>query len=334
MSNIDIDVSGITGVAHNGSLINRRWGKDCLPRIIITLGVIAILMHGSGTVISNSKTYTTASLAVAVKPALPDVIPFDIPPTTKKIVINVGSNLDPIMPPESFGPCALAIAIEPIVGCQIPLHRQLSVIHAAVSDQPGVQSMRIYNANGLSSSLAKPSVGQSWNENKSRGDGTLRLVPVITLTSVIHAIPESVEIALIKTDMQGFDFTAIKEAGEALKKRVTHLKTEVWFDDVYTYDAKNDLCRDWMPLMAKLGYTLMSASRNNMNQQQTEAQCATQLKERPERPGVSESAGLREGDAFWVRNDVVESNPDFPDCKLMPKFKPEFTEEDYQTCES
>ena len=53
--------------------------------------------------------------------------------------------------------------------------------------------------------------------------------------------------------MQGFDFTAVKEGADVLKERVTHIVTEVWKDDIYTYDARNDLCRDWMPLMEELG---------------------------------------------------------------------------------
>ena len=57
----------------------------------------------------------------------------DIPSSVKEIVINVGSNLDPLLPSKEMGPCAHTIAIEPIVGCKIPEHRQLSVINAAVS---------------------------------------------------------------------------------------------------------------------------------------------------------------------------------------------------------
>ena len=56
----------------------------------------------------------------------------DFSPSTKEVVVNVGSNLDPIMPSKEMGPCAHAIAIEPIVGCEIPPHPQLSIIPAAV----------------------------------------------------------------------------------------------------------------------------------------------------------------------------------------------------------
>ena len=81
----------------------------------------------------------------------------DIPRSTKQLIINVGTSIDPIMPPKSYGPCSHSIAIEPIVGHDIQPHKQLSVIHAAVSDKPGLTSMNIYNTGGQSSSLAKPS---------------------------------------------------------------------------------------------------------------------------------------------------------------------------------
>ena len=44
------------------------------------------------------------------------------------------------------------------------------------------------------------------------GDGNLLLVPVVTLSSIFQAIPDTAEVVLLKTDMQGFDFEAIKGA--------------------------------------------------------------------------------------------------------------------------
>lgn len=99
-----------------------------------------------------------------------DVPLLDLSPSVKDVVINIGSYIDPIMPTKEMGPCAHAIAVEPIVGDKIPPHRQLSVIHAAVSDQPGVSSMKIYN-NAASSSLAKIAKKDFWNSNANRGDG-------------------------------------------------------------------------------------------------------------------------------------------------------------------
>jgi len=158
--------------------------------------------------------------------------------SVKEVAINIGSNIDPIMlADKKYGPCAHNIAVEPIVANKIPFHRQLSVLPAAVSSQPGVMSMRIYNDNGVSSSLAKPAKTGFWNSKESRGDGRLAIVPVITLSSLLNSIPKRINVAFLMTDIQGYDFMAIKEAKNTLKERVSHMMNEVWYDDVYTYSG-------------------------------------------------------------------------------------------------
>ena len=82
------------------------------------------LRNTNSSLISSSESYSMSSL---------DFTLLDIPSSVKEIVINVGSNLDPLLPSKEMGPCAHTIAIEPIVGCKIPEHRQLSVINAAIS---------------------------------------------------------------------------------------------------------------------------------------------------------------------------------------------------------
>jgi len=81
----------------------------------------------------------------------------DLSPSTKDVVINIGSNQDHIIPAtKELGPCACVITIVAVVGCQIPPHPQLNVISADIAGESGVMSMRVYNHNGLSSSLALP----------------------------------------------------------------------------------------------------------------------------------------------------------------------------------
>ena len=121
-------------------------------------------------VVKEQKLWSAPRPASNEEEALP-VSLLDLPSSTKEIVINVGSNLDPIMPAYTMGPCAHSIAVEPIVGCQIMEHRQLSVIHAAVSGRPGVAYMTKNNFDGQSSSLAKVAREDFWNTDKERGDG-------------------------------------------------------------------------------------------------------------------------------------------------------------------
>jgi len=267
----------------------------------------------------------------------------NISPHVKQIVINVGTSIDPVLPAESMGPCARSIAIEPIVGHRIPPHPQVDVVHAAVSGHPGVASMNVYNEGGQSSSLAKPSTNSYWNSNRGRGDGRTVIVPVVTLSSVIHAVPNSTEIALVMTDMQGFDFAAVREAGPTLLERgVRFLKTEVWMNDHCTYHAENDFCRDWLPYMTRLGYDIRKLRESRFTRQfrftgdaeKLRERCKKQLEDNPTRPGVTESAGLlTDTDAFWVRRGTPEDVP-FPDCPNMKQPTRIFTSEEYATCGS
>jgi hypothetical protein len=75
----------------------------------------------------------------------------EFPSSVKNIIINIGSNLDPIMPHPSLGPCARTIAVEPIVGCRIRSHPQLDV-----AASPAVSTMKVYSFHGVSCSLANP----------------------------------------------------------------------------------------------------------------------------------------------------------------------------------
>lgn len=211
-------------------------------------------------------------------------------------------------------------------------HRQLSVIYAAVSDKSGVASMTRNNFNGLSSSLGKVAKEDFWNTDKDRGDGQRIIVPVITLTSLLHAIPSSVKVSLLKTDMQGFDFTAIQAAGSALKDKVSHIINEVWFDDVYSYDVENDLCRDWLPFMTGLGYTLTAVDRGgDWDAATINTRCEKQLNDNPSRPTVKERPGLVEGNVFWIRHDAIDIP--FPIVTEVQHFNHSyFSEEEYATC--
>jgi FkbM family methyltransferase len=288
------------------------------------------------------KTTTTTTTHQILSEKDHDLLPvvlLDLPSSVKEIIINVGSNLDPIMPAYSMGPCAHSIAIEPIVGCNIAEHRQLSIIHAAVSDRPGVATMIQNNNNGLSSSLSKPAKDDFWNTNNERGDGKRVIVPVITLSSVLNAIPSTVKIPFIKTDMQGFDFAAVKATGSILKERVVHIMNEVWFDDVYSYDAENDFCRDWLPFMTDLGYVLIKvegwggSAGEPPNPNVIAALCQQQLDQFPERPTVQERPGLVEGNVYWVRHDAIDVQ--LPHFDTVLEFdQSHFLEEDYATCDS
>lgn len=219
-----------------------------------------------------------------------------------RVIFNIGSNLDPIVPRPNDDPCTIALAFEPIVGHLIPDHPALHVITAAVTPEGhgGWTTMNLYNKDGRSSSLSKASYGANWNNNSK-----LKVVPTISFRNILDSL-RNFEIDLILTDMQGHDFVSVSSVGSYLAERaVKRLVTEVYKDNITTYKgAHNDLCRDWLPHMTSIGYvfeglttmvgetgTLLDGYRNY---EEAVESCKKSLEKNPE-----EKAGLSEYNAFW-----------------------------------
>jgi len=182
----------------------------------------------------------------------------ELPQGIKSVIINVGCNLDPIMPPEHDN-TTMVIAVEPIIetASRIPKHPRLWVIAAAVA--PGdahLQTMKIHNVGGASSSLAAPKDKTAFwvGNSKAQGWPAAQIVPVISLSMLLAAIPRNVHIRHLKTDMQGFDFAAVSGAGRLLR-RVPEVLTEVYLGSAEPYEGvSNSLKRDWEPYMQSVGY--------------------------------------------------------------------------------
>ncbi|KAI8108738.1 hypothetical protein M9435_005155 [Picochlorum sp. BPE23] len=222
-----------------------------------------------------------------------------LPHGTKKVIINIGSNVDPIVPRKGdFSTHALAF--EPIVSDIIHPHPQLTVIPAAVSDASGLQTMRVYNEGGVSSSLAKPASTQHWN-NVPKRDGLEKIVPILSFQDVLDSIPLDIEIAFIKTDMQGFDFKAVSSVGKALVSRgVKRLLTEVYLENTNTYEGvENDFCLHWIQYMTSVGYAIRQLG--SVSGSDAVSQCQT---------FHNQTSGLRETDAYWRLSSATEEDDD------------------------
>jgi FkbM family methyltransferase len=209
--------------------------------------------------------------------------------------MNIGSNLTPIVPTPQDDPCTVAIAFEPIVAAQIPPHPALHVVAAAVTPEAGWAAMHVYNRNGLSSSLTKPSYEGKWNQN----GGSLKVVPTMSLRTILASL-QPYTIDFIKTDMQGHDFSAISSAGDLLVQQgVKRLMTEVYWGNVVTYQGiHNDFCKDWWPYMTKIGYVFEGLSERHMagygNAEELAATCRKEME-----AAKDETAGLQEINALW-----------------------------------
>lgn len=196
-------------------------------------------------------------------PRLSDFIePIDS--SVESVVVNIGTHKDPIAGQEG----ELVLLFEPIVEKAAAEFAKRNdartgahsiVIPAAISNMAAYVDMNIYN-NGKSSSLAKAALKQHWNTNTKRGDGNIKRVPVLKASDIFEYIPKHVTIRHMKTDMQGFDFTAISSVNPKELARVQTLKTEVYLDVNQYSNVQNDFCRQWLPFMKKNGWKIDTLS--------------------------------------------------------------------------
>ena len=183
------------------------------------------------------------------------------------VILNIGSNVDPIVPSLDGDPCTVVVAFEPIVHSKVPDHPGLHMVPAAVSDAAGWAAMKVHNVFGVSSSLASPVVKTRKGE---KDEGKLYVVPVLDFYDVLSLLQKPparnglglasghYNIHFIKSDMQGFDFKAFSRIPPNLwhnEFAVPYLMTEAYLDGVVSYsEVKNDLCWDWLPYMKEAGY--------------------------------------------------------------------------------
>ena len=114
----------------------------------------------------------------------------DLPPHTKYVFINVGSNFDPVLPPADNSSIS-AIAFEPLVYDKIAPAERLFVVPAAVAQEGTMATMHLYSRNkGQSSSLFKPVANAMFNTTSEE----TKFVPVVPMSSVLNGVAPSIEI--------------------------------------------------------------------------------------------------------------------------------------------
>lgn len=197
--------------------------------------------------------------------------------------INIGPNLGTILPPK--GDLSVAVlALEANLGIanylrethQKRLHvNRFFVLNCAVSGPPlagSIAPFHYYNSAGASSSLSEArdeAMGrQRWtnrtafnpSDKYGPGPSAVDFVPVLSLDSVLSAIPHNISINLLKTDTQGHDLSVIRSAGRQQLRRVKHLVTETYLKGASHSKYKgvqNDL-DDWIPHMRDMGFKLIN----------------------------------------------------------------------------
>lgn len=198
-----------------------------------------------------------------------------------RLHINVGPNLGSIVPPQE-DPSVGVLALEANLGIANYLREKhqkngyphrFFVVNCAVAGPPlagGLASFHYYNAAGGSSSLSEArdeAVGrQAWtnrtafdpSDTYGPGPAAVDFVPVLSLETVLAAVPTNVSIDFLKTDTQGYDLAVIRSASRLQLRRVRMLTTETYLKgagNAKYKNVKNDLV-DWIPYMRTMGFRL------------------------------------------------------------------------------
>jgi FkbM family methyltransferase len=173
-----------------------------------------------------------------------------VPTGVTHVMINVGPNFQPIAADDAG---ALVILVDPLPSVVNYLRQHagpnVQVYQAAISNFSGTADFHELgtDSEAQSSSLANPNI-----KGLELGGRTVQ-VQVHTLQELLDSIPSSLPVTYLKTDMQGFDLTAIKSAGNELK-RVKEILAEVYQDGKPTYQGTVNEHHEWIQYMQQMGF--------------------------------------------------------------------------------
>lgn len=186
------------------------------------------------------------------------------------LMINVGPNTSPLTPPKDKSVGVLAVEANIAIASYLKTKMknsypgQFFVVNSALSSAPiagSFANFHFYNRNGLSSSLSQ-AIRPTWNSKKiydsSFGSAGIDIVPVLSLGTLLNAIPNNITISLLKTDTQGHDFSVVQSATTQQLQMIEKIISETYLaDHRHTYQGvQNDLEKDWIPFMSSIGFRL------------------------------------------------------------------------------
>ncbi|KAL0485067.1 valine tRS [Acrasis kona] len=230
-------------------------------RHLLLLGIATVLIAGATLYYKPSlekPSLTTLKTNNAPK--------LDIPASIKTIWINVGTHLDPVLPPAD-DKSIMVIGFEPnldlLERVRVNKYERLQVIPAAVANFHGVGSFRLSNNGGASSSLAK-----FVPRAEKLDSGEVSFVPIVRLEDIMKQIPRHINVESIKIDAQGFDLEVIKSAGEFVTRFTTITAEIVANDDLAYYKDVDNSRKSWMAYMTKYGFKKEHEDCNGVPQEE------------------------------------------------------------------
>ena len=245
------------------------------------------------------------------------------------MIINVGSNEDPVLcPANATDPShkgLITVAIEPDLhtigrmlkrpdNAEAHSKGQLFILPCVVSNSTSIAGFRRFNFGGLSSSLAEPSRNWKFKGRQDLGIAESSMVPVLPMRTVLDMVPPTSYVNFLKTDMQGFDFLALSGVGDLLRDRVLYLRHESNYGGFYGRSYKgcaNDMFQDFEPFLRSLGFE--PASPKHANDLESLRRQHKRLLERGKALGVCDTmkggictGNIYEADGYWVNVNLQQ----------------------------
>ena len=134
--------------------------------------------------------------------------------SVKQVVIHVGTHKKPLVCGERKG--CQAIGFETNVDhFSTPVYQdpRLVMVPAAVTHCPGIAVFNVDKITGGNHGQLGPVSAVTAAKSISQ-----KLVPAVTLASILSLIPPHVRISLLKVDARGYDLTVIKSAGKSIER--------------------------------------------------------------------------------------------------------------------
>lgn len=221
-----------------------------------------------------------------------------------KLKIDIGANLDPITSGDNE---TIVLAIEPVVHAKIARRPRMIIVPAAVGETDGVANLTVYGSRGgMSRAEASSLTPLRAATSNTFLPGVQLPVPLLSARRLLSSIPKEISLVLLKTDAQNYDFKIVQATGGALRRAVS-VKNEV---DLKAgagggYNASNDICNDFMPLMSRQGFRLTCLITGRHARPVVIARTSAQLEDfclrRQQGTGATSTLARWWGDAYWSR---------------------------------
>jgi FkbM family methyltransferase len=148
-----------------------------------------------------------------------------LPKGVRRVWVDVGAHHLETTKGELRYPDVAVIAIEPLkeAWSYWPDSDRVIGIPVAIYLEHGAMDFHVNALDDTSSLLESTGDDRTGAFTKTV---EVRKVPVIRLEDVLNAVPDGVEIAYVKTDVQGVDLQVLQSAGESLR-RVERIRSEI-----------------------------------------------------------------------------------------------------------